>query len=216
MLHQLPSEIELKVAKYFCPRIVQEYKDIRDFLCPVMLDTKENMLSILHEAIKHPTLYYKVSEDEEYIYAFFMTFHPFDWSDSKIALIRKLDEHLFDTESICIRRSKYTGHTNIATIYHHTIKRYDYDYDCGIDRFSHHDIFIESEGHGIMPVELADTPFKMVIDYRPDAIELVSLTKLLDSHHVCCVLENAGVDIPPKQANNGIMFLKPDVLFRDI
>jgi hypothetical protein len=214
MLRQLSKEAELAAAKKLCPYIVQEIKDIRDFLTGIMLDTKDNMLAVLHESIKHPTLYYRVTEDDRYTYAFYMTFHPFDWSDCKIALIRKLDEHLFDTESFCIRCDKFTGIQDVATIHHLEILK---KYNVTVFQSGGAFLMVEGEGHGIHPWDEDDTRqyHKMGMNYSPASFTFGALDSVLSSEHLQKALDTAKVDTPSKQANNGIMYLNPDILFKE-
>jgi hypothetical protein len=139
-----------KLAAKYTPVVYQEFTDIRDCLTPIILDSfmKKHSDDLLLAAIVQPTLYYKISEDENWLYCFYMTYHPFDWSNFSIEFIRKLDEHRHDTESILMRVAKKStgtvkkGRVDICTVYH---KSFLFEND------SDGSVYIQAEGHGIKP-----------------------------------------------------------------
>ena len=206
------------LAKRFCPGIYQEFKSIKDFPTAIMLDEAEQMEKNLFWAIDNPALYYRISEDDDYIYAFYMVFHAFDWSDSKISWIRKWDSHIFDTESICFRWSKLYGRLDVATIYHHSIK----------SKFSTTSlvVYIQAEGHGIKPFDPNDPNdvkdklgnSSKFVTYRPEDLKLEWIDKLSSTQYdrLKNILNNEGVNAPCQQAKNGWMFTAPNKLFNKL
>ena len=138
-------------ATAHCPVLWQEVKDIRDLLTPVLLGEISVLetANILVREIAKPTLYYRVQEDDEFIYLLYMVYHPFDWSDSKIPLVAKLDSHRHDTETISIRVAKRAGlfrkvgRRDIGCFAHNSIF---FRKDATLD------FYIEPKGHGIHPL----------------------------------------------------------------
>lgn len=199
-----------EVAKHFCPEIYQEFKSIKDFLTPLILADKNSMEESLYWLINHPTLYYKTTEDENFLYIYYMLFHPFDWSDSSIGFIRKWDSHLFDTEGLCIRHAKYTaqGATDIATIFHNEVK---FEENCGIPQ-----VQVQSEGHGISPGRFYANVGHYVV-YNRGKINLLNMgevegTPAWDS--IKRALNSEGVDMPDQQALGGKLWSAPDEAFK--
>lgn len=198
------------LAKRFQPIIYQEWKSIKDFPTSLMFDDEKTMESNLAWAISDPTLYYRVSEDDDHIYAFYMVFHPFDWSSSKIGFIRKLDSHTYDTESFCVRWSKLYGELDIATVYHYSIKK-QFCVKWPIVR-------IESEGHAIMPYdpehESINTNNYAV--YTKNNVKLCNIDTIpvAQWYQIKKIVNGKGVDMPDQQAEHGDMFNHPDKLFK--
>ncbi len=157
MVNKIIGKEGLNLAKKFSPIIYQEVKGIKDFLTPMALAQEGSVIAILPSIFENPTLYYLIQEDNAYWYAFYMTYHPFDWSDSSVSFVRFLDSHKHDTEAVCFKVNKNNEkNIDVATVCHYTIK------------FAHQDnfkVFIEAKGHGIYPfkdVYLKDTNMYMV------------------------------------------------------
>ena len=196
------------LADRFQPIIYQEWKSIKDFPTSLMFDDEAQMEKNLFWAINDPTLYYRISEDDEYFYAFYLVFHPFDWSDSKIGFIRKLDSHTYDTEAICVRWSKVHGVMDIATVFHNSIKT-----KMNVDSTL---VWIEAEGHGIRPFEekLMVRAERFTV-YSHDSCKLVNIDSMSPAQweRMKEILNSKGVDMPEQQAEKGHMFTDPDKLF---
>jgi len=109
-----------EIAKNHCPVIYQEFKSINDCIVPIYLEKDVNKK--MNELVNHPTLYYRVREDENNFYIFYMVYHAFDWSD--IPIIGVLDSHRHDSESILIKKDKSSGITDWVTVAHYTFNYY--------------------------------------------------------------------------------------------
>lgn len=140
----IESELARSLAIHFSPTIYQEWSSIKDCLTPLVLD-KDVMLEKLAEIIEEPTLYYSIREDDDHWYAYYMKYHPFDWSNSGFCLIRLLDSHKHDSEGMLFRIQKKSERIDVVTVYH-----YDFLFASSIDR----KVTIEREGHGIYPYSL--------------------------------------------------------------
>lgn len=195
-----------KLAHRFCPVVVQEWKRLEDFPSVLNFDSEERMRKNLVFGMREPALYYRMSEDAFYYYAFYMVFHAFDWSDSKFAIIRKLDSHVYDTEGLCFRISKVTGNCDLATIFHHDIK---------VQANSGPMVWIDAEGHGIRPYRqeyISDHAYSV---YPPKAFNLYNLDSLTKSTYdrITKLLNDGGVDAPHQQSEDGILFTAPHTFF---
>lgn len=200
------------MARRFCPEIYQEWKSIKDFLTPIILDERPIMEEALYWLIDEPTLYYKATEDNDFLYIYYMLFHPFDWSDSKIGFIRKWDSHLFDTEGLCIRHAKYTpqGATDIATIFHNTIKSEE---NVGIPQ-----VQVQAEGHGISPGRFYANVGNYVV-YNRRTITLEDMGGVERTHawtRFKRILNAEGVNAPDQQAMHGKLWTAPDEAFKKL
>jgi len=199
------------LARRFQPFIYQEWKSIKDFPTSLIFDEEKTMEANLVWAINTPSLYFRMSEDNDYFYAFYMVFHPFDWSSSKLGFIRKLDSHTYDTESFCIRWSKLHGGYDLATIYHYSIKT-----KFGLGTIPC--VRIEAESHAIMPFNPERESINTVkyAVYHPNDFKLVNIDTigLVQWKQIKNILHRAGVDTPDTQTEHGDMFLHPDKLFK--
>jgi hypothetical protein len=211
-----------ELAIQFCPDIIQEWKSIKDFPTQFVIDTPENMERNLPWLISQPELLFKVTENDEYYFIYYTVFHPFDWSDSGIPFMRKLDSHTFDTESILLRISKHSGNNYIATRYHNEIL------------FSEMNpapvVYIEAEGHGIIPECDYDASDNINLAiYQAGCIIFTDITQLKANQlkFIKDCLTEAGVDIPEEQGDiiwlmspfgtkhkRDDMFNHPDKLFQ--
>jgi hypothetical protein len=192
-----------ELAIQHCPVIIQEWKSIKDFPTQFVVDTPENMERNLPWLISQPELLFKVSENDEYYFIYYIIFHPFDWSDSGIPLIKKLDSHTFDTESILLRISKHSGYNYIATRYHNQLLFSD----AGVSPV----VYVEAEGHGIIPEENYDDQEDINLAvYRAECIIFTDITQLKTSQltFIKDALMKAGVDTPEEQGD-GLWLLSP-------
>lgn len=214
-----------------CPVIAQEIKGIKDFPTGIIMAPPKDVEAVLPSEFLSPTLYYRISQDESYIYAFYMIFHPFDWSDSPLGIIRDLDSHQYDTESVVFRIPTKQGvPIDVITVCHHYFKYKRYE--ANLPQSYWGKLFIEACGHGIYPWGSNPREFEekpMLMTYNKKSIELVSL----DEHEkhwdrVKFILNEAGVHFPDQQVdwylrkrNNypglshkpGDMFNRPHILF---
>jgi hypothetical protein len=138
------SKRALILARKYAPIIYQGWKSILDCIVPVQFGDANDVKSRLFREAEKPTLYYGVREDRYYYYLFYMIYHAFDWSSSRVWLIRVLDSHRHDTESVLFRvhKSKLNGPIDVCTIFHH-----EFIFEINTDRR----VVIEPEGHGIKP-----------------------------------------------------------------
>ena len=208
------------IAHKHRPLIIHAHKSDKDYITPFIFDTDEIIMEMMSVLQKNPTLYYVVREDDEYYYCFYLVFHPFDWSDNRSPLIRKLDSHKYDSESICMRVHKETEVIDIATVFHYRIL-FQENVGMGV-------VFIEYGGHGIMPsrycnFDVNEVPIKVYLDYN-----LVSLANVTGGQWKIIKRLLNGVQIPHEQGDGrwlrnpigiirhkrGDMFLRPDILFK--
>lgn len=207
----------LVLAKAYRPTIYQEWRGMFDCLTPLFLSDMDNIAKVYGELIKKPSIYYLVNEDEEYYYIFYMIPHLVDWSSSSLEVVRRLDSHMFDTESICFRILKSdTSKVDIATICHYRIL---------FASHSHLRIFIEAEGHGIHPYDdkKIDKSKKYMV-YQPSGYQLENLGKFSEAQWELIKKALGGkAKIPHEQYDSnlikstahekGDMFLRPNILF---
>lgn len=207
----------LKLAESFKPIIYQGWHGIKDFITPLMFDSPERLFLDIPNFLSPPTIYFLIREDLTYIYAYYLVFHPFDWSMNRNPIIKKLDSHLYDTEGLCFRHNKITGKLDVATVFHFRIK---FAGDVKDRR-----VFIEPEGHGILPFRegyLTRCPnYILYSQYR-----LVDLQIVGDKQWERMKKIIAPAKIPQEQYDNlwyknqtglphrkGDMFLRPEMLF---
>jgi hypothetical protein len=131
-----------KLASIMRPIIYQEYTDIRDLITPFIFGTKEESEKLLPSLVDSPTLYYGIREDEDWVYAYYLVYHPFDWTST--TFMKSFDEHQHDTESILVRFHKKDGRVDIGTVSHHAIY---------FQKNSSRKVTIEAETHAILPFE---------------------------------------------------------------
>jgi len=217
-----------KLAVKYRPIIYQEWKDIRDFLTPLILHNSANML----EEMKKPTLYYKVMEDGRYWYISTVVYHPWDWSDHPIWFIRKWDSHRHDTESILMRIEKKkseglskkvpkgANRIDICTVFHSSFI---------FKKYSDRQVYIEPEGHGIKPFN----PKMLKEDrnfIRYNKYDFVDWATIKEAEWEQLRKKLKGVNLPDKQFDGqfklrfrtkgemnhlpGDNWNRPDVLFR--
>lgn len=218
----------MQLAEQYRPFIYQEWKDRRDFITPMTFMNKQTIYQQLHIYTKQPTLYFLIresnsiakSQGDNYLYAFYLVFHPFDWSDSKLLPLKMAETHNFDTESLCFRHNLDTNRMDVATVFHYRIK---FGKDIRDRR-----IFIQSEGHGILP-------YKDGLLNRADMVMAYFNYRFVDlqvvrSQQWIKIKQYLGehAKIPHEQADTfwlyhqgsktrhtpGQMFLEPDQLFK--
>lgn len=219
------------LATKFCPIIAQEIKSIKDFPTGLILAPPEDAMAVLPSVFLSPTLYYRVSQDDNYIYIFYMIFHPFDWSDSPLGIIKDLDSHQYDTESVVFRLPNQPNKPiDVATVCHYYFRYKRYSSDLPQKYWSK--LYIEACGHGIHPWGENPRKFEekpMIMTYNRKSIKLESL----DEHNrtwvrVKNVLNENGVDFVDQQTDwtlrkcnefpdlshkRGDMFNRPHILF---
>jgi len=128
-----------RLARRFAPRIIQQIGSVYDFIVPI----HEGELQLRY--IDQPTLYYRVTCDEENYYALYAVFHRKDYSTLPWP-IKSLDEHEFDLEGILRVFSKKSGEIIwLASIFHKEILF------AMPSSFYRMDAWIEAGGHGIVP-----------------------------------------------------------------
>lgn len=212
------SKEAFSLARKFRPTIYQEWSSIKDFLCPLML--QENVsLSDFVKAIEKPTLYFSIREDVSHWYAYYMKYHPFDWSNNRFFLIRLLDSHRHDSEGVLFRVSKKTCRIDVVTVCH-----YDFLFCSSTDRR----ITIERQGHGIHPYAIRK-PFGKYLRYNSFSYvnlndkserwwkEIVTAfsgnTKMPDEQFASRVLGSRSLR---RKNKRGDIFLRPEVLFETV
>lgn len=149
------------------PIFYQEWKDLRDFPTKILLGKPGPILDNLAESMKTPALYYSIREDEKFLYFYYLLYHPFDWSSSKVKFIKKLDSHQHDTEAVALRVHKGRRKLRfiIATMNHH---RFIFR-----ETFSRR-VVVRTESHAIFPIEdrpptgnyLAYQTFSKYVDFN--------------------------------------------------
>jgi len=211
----------LILANKFKPVIYQEYKSIKDAITPIMLCNEADMMTMLPIIEKDPCLYFLIREDFHFYYAFYMIFHPFDWSTFPIPFIRKWLCHLYDTESILFRVSKCNkcNIVDVATVHHNSFL---------FQAHTQFKVVIESESHAIHPYELKLNDitvnlhkYRVYFDYR-----LKNLNDITPKQWRTIKKQLHGVNTPQEQYDEiwirstfgirhqkGDMFFRPDVLF---
>ena len=210
------SKEAFSLARRFRPTVYQEWSSIKDFLCPLMLQ-KNVSLSDFAKAIENPTLYFSVREDEQYWYAYYMKYHPFDWSDNRFFIIRLLDSHRHDDEGLLFRVSKKTNRIDVITVCH-----YDFLFYSNTDRR----VTIERHGHGIHPYAIRK-PYGKYLRYNSFSyvnlndkserwwqevkIAFSSNVKMPDEQFASRVLGSPSLR---RRNKRGDIFLRPEVLFK--
>lgn len=152
----------MTLADSLCPKIIQEWSKIFDFLSPIQLGSMDEVIARLHSEISKPTLYYSVREDDEHVYVLYMTYHAYDYSLSDIIIVKELDSHRHDSESILIRYNKETQKCDMITVCHNTFK---------FESPSLREVCIERGSHAIRPLS-EKKPRGNFITYQPGMIDL--------------------------------------------
>lgn len=181
-----------------------------------MLDKNISAESLI-KAIEKPTLYYSIREDTEHWYAYYMKYHPFDWSSSSFRLIRLLDSHKHDSEGILFRVNKKNRRIDTITVYH-----YDFLFASKTDK----SVTIEREGHGIHPHSLRKPKGKYLLYNSFSYVNLNAQTerwwaktkaafgknaKMPDEQFASRVLGSPSLR---RRNKRGDIFLRPEVLFQ--
>lgn len=135
-------EVALKLAERYAPKIYQEFGSFFDLIAPIQLSKLEYVIKDYAIVSSQPTLNFQVRDDEDYWYIYYMVYHCFDVSFSKLKLFRKLDSHRHDSESILLRVEKNTGRCDMITVSHYLFKG---------EANSNRRVVIERNGHGIHP-----------------------------------------------------------------
>lgn len=230
MYNLVEIEEAKKLASRFYPIVGQEIKGIKDFSTGIILAPKEDVEKILPSIFLDHTLYYRISEDENYYYAFYMLFHPFDWCTSPLSFVHNLDEHQFDTESVVFKIPKNeNGAIFVISVFHTRFQYHKYEFGFQLGNYWRK-IYVEPCGHGIIPwgkdaYTFESKPRLMVYN---KAI-LINFDEYPNSwKRVKEIINNAGVNFVDQQSDHvllhtcsfpglshypGDMFLRPHVLF---
>lgn len=200
------------LAQRFSPKIHQEWKNLKDSITKLVIADRDVLEMLLPSLVSTPTLYFRIMEDNNYYYAFYLVPHVFDWSDFPIKIIRELDSHLFDTEALCFRVSKKDHFdVDVATVAH---SRFYFG------RAESYEVFIESEGHGIYPYENQKSKVEVIYDkYRLENLDRMTarqwelIQKALGPKAKIPHEQADSKLLKGKKHRKGDMYLRPNVLF---
>lgn len=204
-----------RLANIFKPLIYQEFTDVKDLLTPLIFLPPKEAEDVIAHRVDQPTLYYGMREDEDWFYAFYLVYHPFDWTSS--SFMKSWNEHQHDTESILIRQHKEDGRLDIGTVNHHHIY---------FQKDSSRKVTIEAETHAIRPFE-QQPPGGNYVKYQ--IYKYIDLNDFTNSDWVW-MKEGLGgtASLPHEQKDSilssglqgrkrnkaGDIFLRPEVLFK--